>query len=320
MDWDDVRYFLALARLGSVRAAGIELGVSHSTVARRVESLEERLSARLFDRSRDGYTLTAAGEQVLPTAERVEREMAALEREVVGRDARLSGRVTVTCTDPFVSALLIEALAPFCREHPGIELSVTVDARSLDLARREADIALRATAADSSPAESLVGRKLAPLVMASYVATAHAERLDPEREGSEARWLSIEDPAMHDLLIGGSGYPDLPEWGSFCSLSLITQAARAGLGLALLPTYVGDADPQLQRLPRTRLRHLGDLWLVTHPDLRDNARFRATRAHIAQAFADLGPLFRGEGWSTDAPARPENTPQQPTDDDLDWTP
>ncbi len=89
MDWNDVRHFLALARCGSVRAAGASLGVSHSTVARRVEALETRLSARLFDRNRDGYTLTEAGRQMLPGAERVERELAALERGLVGQGAPL---------------------------------------------------------------------------------------------------------------------------------------------------------------------------------------------------------------------------------------
>jgi DNA-binding transcriptional LysR family regulator len=107
VDWDDVRHFLALARVGSVRAAGSMLGVSHSTVARRVEALETRLGARLFDRHRDGYLLTDAGREMVAGAERVEREMAALERGLAGQDARLEGPVRVSCTDHFIAKILL---------------------------------------------------------------------------------------------------------------------------------------------------------------------------------------------------------------------
>ena len=118
VDWDDVRHFLALARTGSVRAAGASLGVSHSTVARRVEGLEERLSTRLFDRDRDGYRLTEAGRQMVPSAERVERELACIERGLAGGDARMSGVVSVTCCDAVVSSMLVPALARLCEHHP----------------------------------------------------------------------------------------------------------------------------------------------------------------------------------------------------------
>jgi molybdenum-dependent DNA-binding transcriptional regulator ModE len=111
VDWDDIRHFLALARTGSVRAAGSLLGVSHSTVARRVEALELWLSVKLFDRHRDGYLLTDAGTEMVAGAERVERELAALERALAGQDARLEGPVRVTCTDPFMARLLLRALA-----------------------------------------------------------------------------------------------------------------------------------------------------------------------------------------------------------------
>jgi DNA-binding transcriptional LysR family regulator len=111
VNWDDVRHFLALARTGTVRAAGVSLGVSHSTIARRVETLESRLGAKLFDRNRDGYILTDAGREMVTGAERVEREMAALERGLAGQDARLEGPVRVTCTDPFIAKILVEALA-----------------------------------------------------------------------------------------------------------------------------------------------------------------------------------------------------------------
>ncbi len=307
MDWNDVRYFLALARLGSVRSAGASLCVSHSTVARRVEALEKRLAARLFDRSRDGYTLTEAGRQMLPGAERVEREMSALERGLIGQDERLAGSVVITCSDSFMSSILIGELTAFCDEFPEIELCFNVDARPFDLSKREADIAIRALAKDALPPEHLIGKKVAPIFIANYVATAHAGRLDPDVEGTDPRWVAFDDRRLHDAIIAGSSYPELPTWGAFSSLELMVQAGREGLGIIMLPTYVGDRERALRRLARPDLRHMGDLWLLSHVDLRDNARYRATRSRVAEAMKKYHPLFCGD-WPMPAPVCPKNAP------------
>ncbi len=308
MDWDDLRHFLALARLGSVRGAGAALGVSHSTVARRVEALEVRLAARLFDRTRDGYSLTEAGRSMLVTAERVEGEVAAIERGIVGTDERLAGPVAITCCDPFVSALLLRELRPFCDDHPGIELRLTTDGRPFDLAKREADLAIRALARGVSPPEHLIGQRVAPLVVCSYVAREHESRFDPEIPGSEPRWVAFDDRRQLDPLVAGGRYPSVPTWGSFSTLDLLVQAATAGFGLVILPTYVGDPNPALRRLTHPDLRHVADLWLLCHPDLRDNARFTAVRARVRAAFERHQPRFVGDGWSTSAPLGPATAP------------
>jgi DNA-binding transcriptional LysR family regulator len=310
MDWDDVRHFLALARTGSVRAAGASLGVSHSTVARRVETLETRLGVKLFDRNRDGYLLTGAGRDMLASAERVEREMAALERGLAGQDARLEGRVRVTCTDSYIGRILLSALAGLCAEHPGLELELHADDAYLDLSKREADIAVRAIIAGGTPPEHLIGRPLVPIVLASYVATAHAARLDPERGRGDVRWLGSDMPKVAERLVAGSSYPELPIWGAFESLELTSHAAAAGLGLAMLPTYVGDSERALQRLARPDVRHMADFWLLTHRDLRDNARFRVAREQIAAALTGRIALFRGDltGWRENETVRHELAP------------
>lgn len=294
MDWNDVRFFLALARTGSVRAAGNTLRVSHSTVGRRVEALEAQLATRLFDRSRDGFTLTEAGRQMLATAERVELEMNAVERTLAGSDDRLAGPISLTCFDVYVAELLMEELVPFCDAYPEIELGVIIDSRPFDLSKREADIAVRALGADATPPEHLIGRKVVPMVIASYVAKAHADRLHPERRGSAARWIAFEDRKAMEMMVGNSSYPDLPLWGSMASIEVMALAARAGLGIALLPTYVGDADPTLMRLERADPRHMADLWLLSHPDLRDNARLVAARECVYGALQHKRALFAGE--------------------------
>lgn len=313
MDWDDVRHFLALARTGTVRAAGASLGVSHSTVARRVEALESRLGAKLFDRNRDGYQLTEAGREMVAGAERVEREMAALERDLAGQDARLEGPVRVTCTDPFIARILVRCLADLCELHPGIELSLDADSRNLDLSKREADIALRAIVTSATPPEHLLGRRLVPIVLGSYVARAHAERLDPERASGPSRWLGSDRPRMSESLVAASSYPELPVWGAFDSSEVMIQAALAGLGLVMLPTYVGDVEPGLVRLSKPDLRHMADFWLLSHGDLRNNARLRAAREQITAALTERAALFRGDGtWRENAPVRPELATSDPT--------
>jgi len=294
MDWNDVRYFLALSRLGSVRAAGASLGVSHSTVARRVEALEVQLAARLFDRSRDGYSLTAAGLQMVPGAERVEREMSALELELAGQDERLAGPVRVTCCDEYVSEMMVQELTVFCGAYPGIELGITTDSRSLDLSKREADIAVRTLAVDCQPQEHLLGRKLVGIHTANYVAAAHAHRLDPDIEGTTSRWVAFEERGFFEMMIKTSSYPNVPPWGAFSSLALMMQATRAGLGIAMLPCYVADRDASLRRLSKPDVNHVANLWLVSHPDLRENARFRAARDCVIQALTRQEPLFHGQ--------------------------
>lgn len=310
MDWDDVRHFLALARTGSVRAAGSTLGVSHSTVARRVEALETRLGAKLFDRHRDGYLLTDAGNEMVLGAERVEREMAALERGLVGQDARLEGFVRVTCTDPFIARILMRALAGLCELHSGIELELDANAKYLDLSKREADVAVRAFLSSASPPEHLIGRRLVPITLCSYVATEHAALLDPERGARSIRWLGSNVNKIAEQLIASSSYPELPIWGTFDSMEVMIEAALAGLGIVMLPTYVGEAEPGLQRLPKPDLRHVADFWLLGHSDLRDNARLRAARECITEALTERAALFRGEteGWRENAPPHHELAP------------
>lgn len=229
MDWNDVRHYLALARGGSVRAAGASLGVSHSTVARRVEALEARLSTRLFDRTRDGYTLTDAGRRMMPGAERAEQALADLERALVGQDERLDGSVSLTCPDGTISGLLLDELAGFLAVHPGIELTVTTDARAFDLAKREADVAVRVLEAGKQPPDHLIGSHLAPYMLTNYVASAHAERLDPARRGGDARWVGVDPRAIMERLVSASSYPDLPIWGTFTSVQLAHPGRPAGL-------------------------------------------------------------------------------------------
>src|SRR5690606_4327459 len=248
MAWDDVRFFLALARHGAVRPAGASLGVSHTTVARRVEALEERLHVRLFDRTPDGYHLTPAGQGMIPAAERVELEIAGIERELLGRDERLEGTVRITCTDEYLADSVVRGLSELCRIHPGIDLEIAPSHRAFDLSKREADIALRIYRSGKMPPDHLLGRRLTAIHYAHYVALAHAQRLDPEVVGTNSRWLGWGTRKADEEWVSRTSYPQIPVWGSFGGTALQLQAARAGLGIAMLPCFVADRQPDLRRL------------------------------------------------------------------------
>jgi DNA-binding transcriptional LysR family regulator len=294
MDWDDVRYFLALSREGSVRAAGSILGVSHSTVARRVEALEEKLKVRLFDRTPEGYALTSGGRQMVEGAERVEAEMAALEGHLLGQDESFHGLVRVTCANEYLSDMMLRDLAAYCAKYPGIDLAVTNSYRTFDLSKREADIAVRLLRIGKDPPGHLLGRKLARVYYASYVAVDHATRLDPEIVGEKSRWLGWGERKADERWVSRSSYSKLPVWGSFGEITLHVQATRVGLGIAMLPCFVADRDPALRRLAQDDLAPYFDTWILSHPDLRDTARLRGARDYLAQTLLAETPLFQGE--------------------------
>ena len=139
----------------------------------------------------------------------------------------------------------------------------------------------------------MIGTRLAALRMGVYVATEHRDRLDPDRAGTEARWVSFDDTDIQRSLVQASGYPDLPLWGGFSSLNALMSALRHGYGVGLLPRHVGDVEPWLTRLRLPEGGPLGDLWLLSHPDLRSNARLRACRQAIVAGFERHAARFEG---------------------------
>ncbi|MFZ1492805.1 MAG: LysR family transcriptional regulator, partial [Candidatus Competibacter denitrificans] len=156
MDWDDYRYFLAIEQAGSVLAAAKRLGVNHTTVLRRIASLEKRLGVRLFERLRTGYTPTAAGEELREVIGRVQQMLINAEHQLAGKDLQLSGIVRIATTDTLSSSLLLPHLGAFRRLHPRIQLQVVSSHQMVNLTHREADVAIRAT---NHPPDNLLGRK-----------------------------------------------------------------------------------------------------------------------------------------------------------------
>ncbi|MRX51351.1 LysR family transcriptional regulator [Paracoccus sp. S-4012] len=285
-NWDDLRLFLAVARAGTLSGAAREIGVNHSTVFRRIGAFEEALGVRLFDRLPNGYALTAAGEAMQESALRVEAEIAALDRRVTGQDLRLSGVVRITTVDMLAQGLLPRHLLAFLRAYPGIEVELTVGNATLNLTRREADVALRV---GNQPPETLVGRRVGRLAFAVYGAAA-AEATAPL---TEQPWIGFD--AEHAPLVRAFSefLPGVRPAFRVNSVAAAIAAARAGIGLATLPCGIADLDPGLTRVAPLPESFTLDLWLLTHEDLRRTARIRAFLDFMAEALAQEAPLLEG---------------------------
>ena len=275
-DWQDLRFFLALTRHGTLSAAARELKVNHATVSRRIAALEATLGACLFDRRAGGYALTAEGQAILDEAAPMERAALA----VLGRLERgngLSGLVRLTTTRVFADFFLADRLAPLAAAHPGLDLEIVAESRLLSLARREADIALRF----GSPRDStLAGRRIAAIGAGFFAAPAWRERLSNgeapvlvgfETDGPpipEATWLAREFPLLRRAIRSNS-------W------AVQARAARDGLGVALLPHFLARGIPGLVPVDLGKTLAPRELWMLIRPDLVTVPRVRAVAEFLA---------------------------------------
>lgn len=274
MDWNDIPVFLAVARLGSLAAASRHLGINHSTVYRRLRAMEARLGVSLFDRLPEGYALTTAGRQALEHARGADDAIMALVRTAAGQDLQLSGDIRLTTTPPLASDFVAPCVAAFRCHHPGIRVEIAVGDSDYDLARREADLALRAT---SSPPDFLVGRKVMEIPWYVY---------GGERYLAECPTQPAPERLEHYDFVGGDhGLRRLPAlaWlrqtlpperitATANTLDTVAALSVAGLGLAVLPA--DQSKPGLKRLFPLQPRFASDLWLLTHADLKSVARIK----------------------------------------------
>jgi len=284
LDWSLLVDFLAIARAGTLSGAAISLGVNHSTVYRRLNQLEAQLGGRLFERLAQGYVLTEAGRRLLIHAEQAEVQLHAAERVLRGTDQALRGEVRLTAPENLVYEFLPGYLEVFHRTYPEIRLTLNVSNTELDLNRREADLALRAT---PRPPEHLVGRKIVELGWSLFAAESLLRELGrPEGIGDLASWPWIApEAALDHLSISQWIRRNIPpERVIFRASTLIAMSrlAEAGLGVTLLPD--DQIKPQLARLQAFEQAGTFGLWLLTHPDLRHTGRIKALSDLLTEQF------------------------------------
>jgi DNA-binding transcriptional LysR family regulator len=297
IDWDDVRYFLAVARGGSVRAAAGRLGVNHSTVLRRIAQLDERLGVHLFEKLPSGYRLTAAGEEVLEFADQMEASSHLLETRVFGRDQSARGLLRVTLPPFLATHLLMPDFADFARLHPDIEMEILSSGEVANLTNREADVAIRIVSDRKNLPLNLHGLMGPEVSGAVYMSR---DRLVAWRAGAPdpIRWIAINIHGIPDWARGGEVRTT---GGPFRTPDAEAQvvAARQGIGMTPLPCFVGDADPLLARVPGTGLHMNGKLWLLTQGETRKTKRVRLFTEFISRRLAAYAPLLAGLSVSRD---------------------
>ena len=278
--WDDLRTVLAVVRGGSLSAAARELQLQHSTVFRRIEEIERRLGARLFERDRGAYLPNAHAEALAEAGREMEAVALEAERRVLGADTRLSGVIRIATSELLGSFLLPEVLHAFLEAHPDIEVEVDVANRNVDLSRREADLALRATQA---PPERMVGRQLATIRYAVYLQARRYGALTAEPTLAQLPWLGFDERVAHLAVARwfADNFPDVRPRLRFDSMMTMLRAAAAGAGAAVLPIFAASQEPCLLRVSLPIPDQSMPIWLLSHPDARGNARVRALAAHLA---------------------------------------
>jgi len=287
VNWDDLRVFLAVARSGSISSGAKLLDLQHSTVSRRMRKLEQGLGVRLFDKVPSGYALTPAGENLMQAVSRMEREVLAVDGALSGKDLKPSGLLRVTAIDNMATTVLMPMLTGFSRQYPEVTLHVMVSNSDASLAQREADVAIRLT---NTPLDTLIGKRVTTVSSAVYGSPEYIEQL--RKHGEEPQWLGVECCGFHKSWTR-QACGDQPH-RFYVDDTLLTQAAlREGMGVSILPCFMGDPDPALARYTEPQPEWDLGLWILLHPDLKRTARVLAFRDHMIEAIKAQSELFEG---------------------------
>jgi DNA-binding transcriptional LysR family regulator len=290
-DWDDLRMFLALAREGKLSAVAKRLGVSHPTVGRRVKQLEATVGARLFDRLPDRFVLTAAGEGLLADVQTMEEAAASIHRRSAGLSDPVHGTVRISAGEA-MTAFLARNLRRIRHSLNCIEFELVASHTLANLSRREADLMIRDKVPDLA---SIVTRKLGEVAYAIY----GSSDLDLRGGGREAlkqmTWIGFDEEHtympgqawLHALLDGKRPAIRSNDW------QIVLESARAGAGVAVLPCYLADGDPQLRRIGAPLKEVVAEQWLLVHRDLRALPRVRAVMDAIIRLFHEERALLEG---------------------------
>lgn len=288
-DWDDFRLMLALARSGSMRGAADALGITHTTVSRRLAALEQR-RGKLFEKHGSGHQPTPLGEQLLEIASEMERlsERGIRQQKAAGGD--LAGPVTLSLPEPVAQYLLLGDLFEFARLHPAIELRVETTSRFVDLDKSEADIVVRGAL---DPPGHLVGRRVFALHVTYYAAREYLARTTAE----DLRWIAPVEAGLWPDWLESSPYPSAPIGLAIDDITARHRALVQGLGLGRGACFMADPEPGLVRLSDAPPVRQQDVWVLTHPDLKHVPRVRAVVDFVYAALSSKADLVEGRGYA-----------------------
>jgi len=295
LSWDDFRLVKTIADAKGLAGAAKRLKVNHSTVFRQLSQVEKTLGVALFERHRNGYELTQAGEEMSSLAERMDDDIASFTRKLAGQEMAPSGELRLTTNDVLLTHLLTPLLARYSKEYPDISLDIVLTNQALSLSKRDADVAIRAT---DAPPESLVGRRIADLAWAIY---GHPSDFPQEGEAPDIaelyqmRWVAFNEN-FSDSRTARYIRERVAAERIVLKLNTVmglTEAIENKLGIGPLPCFIGDPNPDLIRLTAPLPEMASSLWLLTHSDLRHSVRVRSFMDFMAVELTRLRRLIEG---------------------------
>lgn len=279
LNWNDLRVFLAVEQAGSIRGAARQIGKTHATVSRHIQSFQQSLGKSAIERRREGQCLTEFGDRILPLAKQIEKIVAEIDRLAYAEDTGLAGTVNLSLSESLYIALLHQPIDEFMQRYPMINVEIKATDDLVKLTFREADVIIRITA---NPPNEAYGRKLANSPLAIYT-SAEYQKYRPKID----RWIALEyEPAR---------LPVIPARvvAHVDTLALAAKMIGMGRGIGLLPCYIGDSDTKLIRLDEASPIPDMEIWVLTHNDLRSNPRVRVFMDHLYEAFDKYREIIEG---------------------------
>lgn len=287
MNWDDIRFFLAVVRSQSISGAAKFLKVQHSTVSRRLQKLDNVAGSPLFDRKRIGLTLTEVGQQIYDSALKMEAEVINIDSQLHYEDEHCEGKIVVAVLNDMVAGILMPIFAKFIEQYPRVQLHIKGSSSTASLAQREADIAIRLT---NAPVDTLIGKRI---LMVSSAVYGQKQYVNSQKKACIApHWIGAECCDYHRSWTSQSCGTSTHQ--IYSDDSHITLAAiKAGLGISYLPCYIGDRETDLERVIAPQEKHHLGLWLLMHPDLRRSTRLKTFRKYMIEAIETERHCFEG---------------------------
>lgn len=287
-NWDDLQYVLAAHRHGGLSGAARALGVNHATVSRRLAAIEDAMRVRLFDRYPTGLKATEYGEQAVEAALEMEQKVLGLTLSIEAKDRDLAGPLKVSAPQLIIDKILASIFVEFSRTYPQIDLSIVATSDSVNLHRREADVAIRGS---NDPEGSLWGRKIVSQNCTYYGTRSYlADRsADDPLDCINFLWRGNEPAA--DII---KAYPKARVVAKFDDMVAVLGAVRAGMGIARMPCLLGDSEPQFQRLSGLALQPYYDIWILTHPELKNVSRIQHFMRFAARRLDQSRHRFLGD--------------------------
>ncbi len=280
LNWDDLRYVLAISRHKSLAAAARVLTVNETTVARRLSQVERQLAVQVFERVSGLLIPTTAGETVITAAEQIEQQAQHMQNSVAGADHRAAGIVRLTAVPLVINHILVPSLHQLCIKHPQLSLELIAEPRDLSLSKRESDIAIRL--ARPSKELNVLTRRIGKLDYAVY----HSSKVGPDmlpwigyeegmRDLPQAQWINQQETADSTATTVLAN-----------DAEVILACVKAGLGKSLLPTVVGDNDVGLLRILKS-IPVSREIWMLVHPQLRQLTRIKVVIDWLNDAVKSL---------------------------------